>query len=234
MTSTPAWCAWFVALSFAPAAIAWVLPQHPQPPPVEKIGPSLFRVGNLQVDSAKRELTVSGHANEATILEFVACTPGGLKAYESALTLDTDAITFNAGLLLLGLDKAHAVVPTRHFDPKAPAGDPVELWVEWKDSATRRVRVEQLLYDKRTRKTLPEGPWVYTGSTFVSPGRYLAAMDGVLIGFVHSPAPIIENPRSGAVNGYGSVVMNPALGLAPGTDVRLTVKAIGPAAGDKQ
>jgi hypothetical protein len=55
----------------------------------------------------------------------------------------------------------------------------------------------------------------------------LAELDGVLIGFVHSPAPIIENPRSGAVNGYGAVVLNTQLGLAPGAEVQLGVKALG-------
>ena len=52
-------------------------------------------------------------------------------------------------------------------------------------------------------------------------------IDGVLIGFVHSPAPIIENIGGAGVNRYGSIVMNPNLGLAPETPVVLTVKALG-------
>jgi hypothetical protein len=51
----------------------------------------------------------------------------------------------------------------------------------------------------------------------------------VLIGFVHSPAPIIENVAGPGVARYGSIVMNPNLGLEPDTPVVLTVKALGSA-----
>ncbi len=206
-------------------------PQDPAPPPatprVEKLGPNRLRIGHVQVDVARREVTVTGHVNDVQILEWVANTTNGLKAYESAITADTDAITFNTALLLIGLDRAHARVPTQHFDPVPPRGDPVELWIEWGEASQRkRVRIEQLLLDNRTNTTLPEGPWVYTGSTLLPEnGGYMAQLDGVLIGFVHSPAPIIENPGAGAVGAFGSLVLNKEL-VAPGTDVTLIVKAL--------
>jgi hypothetical protein len=184
----------------------------------------------MRIDTAARELTVPATTNRVDILEFVANTRGGAKAYESALSVDADAIGFNTALLLLGLDPTHARVPTQRFDEVPPAGDPVWLTVEWTGpSGLQRVPVERLLYDKRTSTTMEEGPWVYTGSAFV-PGttRYMAALDGVLIGFIHSPSPIIENPRSGAVNGYGAVIYNPHLGLPPETPVLLRVSAVPP------
>ena len=205
-------------------------PERPMPfPPnlVERLGDHLFRVGQIRVDTAKREITVSGHVNDVHVLEFVASTTGGFKAYESALSLDAGGIPFNAAMLLIGLDKTHARVPTRHFDPIPPAGDPVDIWVEWSaNGQARRERVEELMLDLRTKQSIPAGPWVYTGSTFVKDSGYLADIDGVLIGFVHSPAPVIENPRAGAVDSYGSVVFNPNLGLLPGTAVTLTVRAL--------
>ncbi len=198
----------------------------PAVPPVERLGENRLRIGHIQVDVAAREVAVTGQVNDVQFLEWVANTAGGLKAYESAITADTDAITFNTALLLIGLDKAHARVPTQHFDPVPPRGDPAELWIEWGEAPQRkRVRIEQLLLNKRTNTTLPEGPWVYTGSTFLADGRYMAELDGVLIGFVHSPAPIIENPGAGAVGAFGSIVWNKEL-LAPGTTVNLIVKAL--------
>lgn len=208
---------------------------EPARPPVEKLGDGTYRVGPIRVDTTKRELSVTGSVNDVTILEFVANTKNGQKAYESAITIDTDAITFNAALLLLGLDPKRAVVPTRHFDPTPPEGDPIDIFVDavirtpLAPQVTRRLRVEELLFDKRTGKTLAEGPWVYTGSGFVEDlngRRYLADLDGVLIGFVHSPAPVIENPRAGAVDGYGSVVLNSNLGLSAGSPITLVIKAL--------
>jgi hypothetical protein len=194
--------------------------------PIRRLGDGLLELGPIRIDATNREIRVPGKVNDVTILEFVANTLGGFKAYESALTLNTDAVTFNTALLLIGLDKKQARVPLRHFDPEPPKGDPVEIWVEWERGAEhRRMRIEQLLFDKRTKQTLSEGPWVYTGSTFLA-DRYLAELDGVLIGFVHSPSPIIENPRDGAVNAYGHVILNPNIGLPPGTAVTLVVKAL--------
>jgi hypothetical protein len=204
------------------------------PPPVAKLGANLFAIGEIKVDTAKREVTVAGKVNGVQILEFVANTRGGMKAYESALTIDTNAVTFNAAMLLIGLDRDHARVPTQHFDPIPPQGDRVALWIDWKRGGEHvRTPVEQLLFDNESHKTVPESDWVYTGSVFLPERadakgtRYLADIDGVLIGFVHSPAPIIENVTGAGVSRYGVIVMNPNLGLEPETPVTLTVKALG-------
>jgi len=201
-----------------------------KPAPVEKLSATSYRIGQLRVDTAKREVVATGTINEVSTLEFVANTKGGLKAYESAITIDTDAISFNAALLLIGLDQSRARVPRMHFDPVPPQGDPLDIFVDINSSeGSRRLRIEELLFDLRTKKSLEDGPWVYTGSVFVDTThgkRFMADMDGVLIGFVHSPAPVIENPRQGAVNAYGSVVLNPALGLAAGSSVTITIKAL--------
>ena len=196
--------------------------------PVEKIREGVFRIGSIEIDTIKRELSVPATINSGvTTLEFVANVPNGAKSYESALTVKADAYEFNSAALLLGVDPARSRVPRYHFDPATPAGDALDLYVSWTAAggSTKRVRIEELLFDERTKAPLSEGPWVYTGSSFVN-GGYMAALDGVLIGFVHSPSPIIENPRNGAVSAYGSVVLNTHLGLAGGTPVTLTVKAV--------
>jgi hypothetical protein len=209
-----------------------IKPMPTTPPAIQKLGEHTFRIGQINVDTMKREVVVSGSANAPSVLEFVANTIGGFKAYESALTLNTDAITFNTALVLIGLDKTRARVPTRHFDPEPPKGDPVDITVEWDAAGQRkRIRVEELLFNRRTNTPLPEGAWVYTGSMFMPDGRYLAELDGVLIGFVHSPAPIIENPRGLGVGRYGEIVMNPNIGLTEGTPVTVTIKAL-PIGGD--
>jgi hypothetical protein len=199
----------------------------PKSPPIEEIGEDVYRVGRIRVDLSHREATVDGVVNDVSVLEFVATTKGGFKSYESAIEMDTDAISFNLAMLLLGLDKSRAVLSRYHFDPEPPQGDPVEIWIEWEDGGkTRRVRGERLIYNATSKKTLPETPWVYTGSVFMPDGSYLAERDGVLIGVVHTPAPIIENPLPDGVGDYGAWVLNPTLGLPPGTAIKVTVKAL--------
>ncbi|HEV8436831.1 MAG TPA: YdjY domain-containing protein [Methylomirabilota bacterium] len=196
-------------------------------PKIEKLGDGLLGVGKVRVDLEKRQVAVPGVVTPASTLEFVAGTKGGAKGYETALELDTDAVGFNLALILIGLDKANAVPSRRHFDPRPPEGDPVEIWVEWQEpDGARRVRAEDLIYNTEGKKTLPRGPWVYTGSVFLRNGRYLADFHGVLIGFVHTPAPVIENPSSDGVARYGSFKINPELNLKPGTPVRVTVTAV--------
>ena len=199
----------------------------PAPAPVERLGPELLRVGNVRIDTAKRELSVTGVINDVQVLEFLANTKGGFKGYESALELDTNAVNFNVACLLIGLDTANAVVSRFQFDPLLPMGDPVELFVEWGNGGTRRrIRAEQLIYNKVTKATLTEGPWVYTGSAFLPQGnRYMAETDGTVIGFMHTPSPIIENPRPLAGE-YGDHMINPELNLKAGAMVQLVLRAL--------
>ena len=142
--------------------------------------------------------------------------------------METNAINFNLALILIGLDQSRSVGPKMHFDPAIPQGDPVEIWVEWDDpNGRRRVRAEQLVYNTSSKTTLSEGPWVYTGSVFLAENNaYLADIEGSLIGFVHTPAPIIESPRPTSPTNYGSDTLNPALNLKPGTSIQLIVRAL--------
>jgi hypothetical protein len=226
----------FATVSGATVEGRQVAPERKPPPPppsaatpVERLGPTTLRVGNVQVDTAKREVSVAGVVNEGvTALEFIASTKGGFKGYESALELDTTAIDFNLGLILIGLDHNRAVVPKFHLQPTPPQGDPVEIWVEWTErEKPRRVRAEELVFNETTKQTLSEGPWVYTGSVFSAQNNaYLADLEGALIGFVHSPAPVIDSPRAMSPGQYGSNRLNASLNLQAGTRVVLTVRAL--------
>jgi hypothetical protein len=194
--------------------------------PVEKLGPNLFRVGTIQVDTAKRTATVKGTVNDVQALEFLANARGGMKAYESALTLDTDAINFNVALVLIGLDRRNAKPSQGHFDPKRVIGDPVSVAIEYKGSdGIERGGVEKLLYDKSAKAPIKPGEWVYTGSTFYPDGRYAADAEGVLIGFAHTPSSVIESAEGIALGRYGSIGMNPA--IPAGTAVTLRITALG-------
>jgi hypothetical protein len=212
-----------------PAAAA-AQPATPKPAAVIKLSATTFQIGEITIDTAARTVTIPGTLNEVTTLEFVANTTNGAKAYESALTLNTNAVSFNTALLLIGLDPTRSKPSAVQFDKAAPEGDPVEVTMSWNAGGkTRTAPIEELLLDNRSKKTLPVGPWVYTGSRFYDNGQqriYLAEQDGVLIGFMHGPQSIIDNPRADALGSYGFYVLNPALGLKPGGAVTVTVKAL--------
>lgn len=208
--------------------------QTPRPPAVERIGPNQLRVGAIQVDTTLHEISVGGTVNpDVRALEFIANARAGLRAYETALTLDTDGITFNTALLLIGLDRTRSKnAPTAHFDRAIPVGDTVEISIECPGKECQRFPAERFMYDAEAKAALSNGSWVYTGSSFLSDGRYHAQVDGSLIGFVHDPASIIEYSAGAGLNRYGSIVMNPSLGLRPGTAIVLKVKALRAVAAD--
>src|SRR5579883_2674457 len=186
------------------------------PDPIERLSDTVLRIGAIRVDTAKREASIPGRVNNTTVLEFIANTQRGFRAYESAFELETNGISFNLAMIMIGLDKANAVPSTRHFDPNPPGGDPVEVWVEWKaGKETKRVRAEELLWDKEKNERFTQNPWVYTGSVVLPDGRYLADQDAVLIGFVHDPASIIEWTGKNGVGRFGYIQIDPKIGLNP-------------------
>lgn len=183
----------------------------------------------MRVDTASREVSVPGTLNEVMTVEFVANAKDGVKAYESAVTLNTDAVSFNAALLLIGLDPARSKPSKVQFDSTPPEGDPVDLFVELPAAGKpRRVRVEDILFDQGTKKTLKPGPWVYSGSTFIetdSGRRFMAEVDGVLIGLMRGPSALIDNPRSDMLGRFGAIILNPTV-AKPGMKVSLIVRAL--------
>ena len=84
---------------------------------IKNLGGGITQVGNIIVDENKKEVRVPGHLNmlEGPI-EFIACTKGGMKSYESVLEMDTNAICFNLSMILLGLDPKKGKASAFHFD----------------------------------------------------------------------------------------------------------------------
>ena len=198
----------------------------PAEPKVERLGEHLVGIGAIRVDTKKKELGVPGFVNGVMVLEYLANARQGFKAYESALELDATAVEFNLALILLGLDGEKGVPSRFKFDPEPPQGDAVEVWVEWDvDGESRRIPAAELIYNERTKETFPRGPWVYTGSVFLPDGNYLAHLNGVLIGFMHTPESIVDSPLE-LDGAYGMYRPNPNLGLDPRTPVRVIVNAL--------
>ncbi|MGD2064779.1 MAG: YdjY domain-containing protein [Nitrospirota bacterium] len=198
-------------------------------PKIQELGGDRFRVGLIEIDRAKRAFTVPAvvHLEEGA-QEFLIAARGGYKGYESTLEAGATPYEFNLACILIGLDDNKTRDPRYHFDPTKIEGDAVEIWVSWKKGdETRRVPAARLVRDTKNDRTLPEHGWVYTGSTFTADGQYLAQIDGVLVGFVHDPASIIEHATGFGQDLYGAVVPNTAVAPPKGTQVTVEVSAIG-------
>lgn len=196
----------------------------PAQPDVLDLGGGRYRVGSIEVDKNARSFTVPGVLNLVEgPLEYIACVRKGMKAYETLVELDCNAYEFNVACILIGLDPKKSTVPKRHFDPEPAKGDAVSLNVEWQDNGqVKRFSPEKLI---KGGEAALKGSWVYTGSTILEDGRYLAELMGPVIGFVHDPAPIIEHSIGAQSTGYGVLVPNAEVLPAKGTPMRIQVTA---------
>jgi len=195
---------------------------------IKNLGGGITQVGNIIVDENKKEVRVPGHLNmlEGPV-EFIACTKGGMKSYESVLEMETNAIAFNLSMILLGLDPKKGKASAYHFDPSPPQGDSVDISIQWNtDKGVKSIMAQELIHNITSGKTLQADRWIYTGSIFLENGRYLAEDAGVLIGFVHEPASIIESHFSGKFPSYGTYVVNKDLLLEVGTEIQMVIRPV--------
>jgi hypothetical protein len=201
-------------------------PPAATPPGVVDLGRQRYRIGRVKVDRARRWIAARGVVlRDQPPLEYVAVARKGAKAYESLLELAAEAVEFNLGCILIGLDAARAKPSERHFDSAPVTGDAVTVAVSWRapDGTLRQVDAADLV--KLDETTLPRAQWVYTGSVFLPGGEYAATAEGPLVGFVHDPAPVIEH-RTGLLERFGDAVPNPAVAPPVGTRVTLRVTSM--------
>ena len=193
-------------------------------PEVVKLREHLYRIGQVTVDTNKREASMNGWVNmNDGLIEYLACSLGG-KLHESALVLDVKPTVLQVALILLGLEAESDF--QYQGSQSLPKGDPVEIWVEWnQEGETKRVRAEDLVFDTRKNKPMAHTHWVFTGS-IIHAGRFLAEVEKSLIATYHDPTAIINNPLpEGADDTVYSV--NQKLVPPKDTPITLTIKAIG-------
>jgi len=211
----------------APPPGVRVVEHEESQPNIERIDEHRVRIGSIQVDRQARRLELPGEVIRLQPpLEFLAVKRNGYKAYESLLELDTTATDLNTALILIGLTGDKATHPEHQSEEKPVEGPRVAIRVRWEaDGGPRETEASRLLLVGG--QPVDAAEWVYTGSAFLPDGRYLAALDGTLIGFTHDPASIIEHRTGLALRHYGAVAGNPELCPPPGTRVVVTVQVEG-------
>ncbi len=195
---------------------------------LKSLGQERYQIGRIVVDKRAHTFTVPGRVHVVgKPLEYLATSPGGMKAYEALLELDTTGSEFNLACILVGLERDPKLVPVRRQSSEAPLiGQRVAISIAWSDGGKRRrmSATEALLNPESGEK--PESvEWVYTGAP-ASEGQAQFASDvtGTLIGFVPDANSVIESAVGIGIGAYGSVRGNAALPPV-GSAIELTVDA---------
>jgi hypothetical protein len=163
------------------------------PPEVKKISNSEYQIGNALINTAKGSVTLKGWVNMSEgLIELLACGPRG-KKHESVLILDVEPYHLQVALLMLGLEPGGGL--SFQGDPKTPKGDSLYVYVSWekRDGNHMRVRGEDLVYNIKENKTMPQTEWVFSGSRFIN-NVFMASVEQSFITTFHDPNTIIDNP----------------------------------------
>jgi hypothetical protein len=181
---------------------------------VKRVGTTVELPGLTVYGGAKKSIVATGKVSLTEgILEFIAVEAKG-RDYESLLTLDCRPSALKFALLLLGCEES--------AEPKAAApgkqpGAALIIEVEWQVAGkAKRVLVEELLRDRKTKKSPAALPWVFSGSYFgVNPLTnrevFMADEEGAHIAMWWQPAMLVN-----VANDYG----NPYRGDEQGFEVR--------------
>jgi hypothetical protein len=195
----------------------------------------------VTVDEAKRCVYVEAkvaprklpNLDQVYPIELVAGwgAPKGKKAHEIVVSVDVDPSEVHKGLEKLGLKPGK---PAKGEGAKAE-GPIVNVSIEVPDDAggTKRVPLEKILWDPKTKKAPPKPTFVFTGSvqTAVDPNKpdekkYGADVTGSLIVlFPVSDEVVLQTTWTMKEEKFLKLDVNPASLPKEGTPVKLVIEA---------
>ena len=122
-------------------AVRSALAQKPAPPvgELKPLGGDRFQIGRIVVDKRARTFTVPGRVQVlGKPLEYLATSPGGMKAYEALLELDATGSEFNLACILVGLERPPNQAAFQRYSREPLAGQRAAIYISWAEGATRR------------------------------------------------------------------------------------------------
>ncbi len=176
---------------------------------MKSLGQDRYQIGSIVVDKRISTFTVPGRVHVVgKPLEYLATSPGGMKAYETLLEVDATGSEFNLACILIGLNRDPRQVPWQNLSQaERLVGRRIAISIVWlEDGNPRRVPAAEALLNPDAGVKPESVEWVYIGSP-ASDGRDRFAADdtGTLIGFVHDANSIIESAVGIGIGAYGSV-----------------------------
>ena len=191
----------------------------------EQISESVYKLGNVTLDTRKREIAIPGEINIVgadTIIEFLACGELG-KTHESILIIEAEPIHILTVLGALELDAGMNL--SVEGDPRTPIGSPVEIWVEWDqgDEVISR-RARELLWNVFKEQPMQETSWIFTGGRLKN-NQFTAQLFHNIIAVYRDPDSIFNHPLPTGTDDR-TYRVNTAVIPPKGTKVKLIIRPI--------
>lgn len=216
-------CAAGGALAVTPAWTQTPGSAAPAPDPIgelKALGDDRYQIGRIVVDKRARRFSVPGRVHlRDRPLEYLATSPGGMKAYETLFELDASGSELNLACILVGLERDPRHEAARRAGPVALPGPRVALFVAWSEGGQRRqVTAAQAVLNPEAGLKAEAVEWVYIGApSSDGSDRFAADVTGTLIGFRPDDNNVIESALGIGIGAYGSVrghAMLPPVGTA--------------------
>ncbi len=191
----------------------------------KEISEGVYQVGNVVVDTNKKEVVISGEINIATgdtTIEFFACGLLG-PSHESILMLDAEPFSIFLALGMLDLDPGMNLEV--QGDPHDPEGSGVQVWVEWKqgDKVVSKT-ARELVWNKFTKQPMEKTHWVFTGGR-IRTGQFTTQLTHNIIAVHRDPDSILNHPLPGGIDDR-TYRVNTDVVPPKGTKVKVIIRPI--------
>lgn len=191
----------------------------------KEISEGVYQVGNVVLDTNKKEVVIPGEINIATgdtTIEFFACGLLG-PSHESILMLDTEPLSIFVALGLLELKPGMNL--EAQGDPRDPEGSDVQVWVEWKqgDKVVSKT-ARELVWNKFTKQPMEKTHWVFTGGR-IRTNQLTSQLTHNIIAVHRDPDSILNNPLPGGIDDR-TYRVNTDVVPPKGTKVKVIIRPI--------
>lgn len=216
----------FLLSARSPVPIVVEQPDLGPPPPIEQVGPGIFRLGEIEIRKDTRSIIFPAQVNmDQGLLEYLIVRSSG-KVHESLLRTDVDPFHLQVAFLLLSFEGTDRPI-LHQGSPETPRGDPVEILIAYRRGGNQEleIKAEDWVVNKIENQVKDVGAlkWVYTGSK-ISEGGFLAQLEGSIVALWHDPVALVDNASPG---GESNRIWFSKEGTVPpvGTHVTVIIKA---------
>jgi len=173
---------------------------------VQKVGETLYRIGEIEFDAKTREIRfpVTVNMNEGGPLEYVLVHERG-KVHESILTTSVSPLSLQVAMRLLRYKAGHGDIFDRLLAPEvlekeggteADRGDSM-IFAFQAEGAETAIPVYEFVIDGERAEAMTPGGWIYTGSV-AEDGLFMAEVEGSIIAIYLDHLALFNMSREGA------------------------------------